>query len=254
MRVLAHVHTHTHTHTHALVYVGLTPEEAKEKPFIASMGIYVFKKNVLIDLLTEVRVWGYGCVLCVSMYASKFPVCAQRPAVLKKESPRSEPLAEEARDLQPWLSWGKAVAVCPACTHTLLQKPLTAIYLIARLLQNAKAHDFGGEIIPEAAKVRKLVMTQQGAHAVKESKMNVVAYPFYGYWEDIGTVKSFFDENLKLTRHELATLLSFSRVPLHFNSYDMQSSSPRKFTSYISRVKGDCPGFMLGGGQICKMD
>jgi len=31
--------------------LGLTPEEAKEKPFIASMGIYVFKKQVLIDLL-----------------------------------------------------------------------------------------------------------------------------------------------------------------------------------------------------------
>ncbi|MEM9148888.1 MAG: glucose-1-phosphate adenylyltransferase [Cyanobacteria bacterium P01_F01_bin.3] len=31
--------------------MGLSPEEAKEKPFIASMGIYVFKKQVLIDLL-----------------------------------------------------------------------------------------------------------------------------------------------------------------------------------------------------------
>ncbi|MEM8805792.1 MAG: glucose-1-phosphate adenylyltransferase [Cyanobacteria bacterium P01_G01_bin.38] len=31
--------------------LGLTPEQAKEKPFIASMGIYVFKKQVLIDLL-----------------------------------------------------------------------------------------------------------------------------------------------------------------------------------------------------------
>lgn len=31
--------------------LGLTPEEAQEKPFIASMGIYVFKKDVLIDLL-----------------------------------------------------------------------------------------------------------------------------------------------------------------------------------------------------------
>ena len=45
------------------------------------------------------------------------------------------------------------------------------------------ANDFGGEIIPSAAK-----------------SMNVVAYPFYGYWEDIGTIKSFFDENLKLCR------------------------------------------------------
>lgn len=31
--------------------LGLTPEEAQEKPFIASMGIYVFKKDVLLDLL-----------------------------------------------------------------------------------------------------------------------------------------------------------------------------------------------------------
>jgi glucose-1-phosphate adenylyltransferase len=31
--------------------LGLTPEQAKEKPYIASMGIYVFKKEVLIKLL-----------------------------------------------------------------------------------------------------------------------------------------------------------------------------------------------------------
>ena len=33
--------------------MGLDPEQAKEKPFIASMGIYVFKKQVLIDLLRK---------------------------------------------------------------------------------------------------------------------------------------------------------------------------------------------------------
>jgi len=33
--------------------LGLTPEEAKQKPYIASMGIYVFKKEVLIKLLKE---------------------------------------------------------------------------------------------------------------------------------------------------------------------------------------------------------
>jgi glucose-1-phosphate adenylyltransferase len=31
--------------------LGLTPQEAKEQPYIASMGIYVFKKEVLIKLL-----------------------------------------------------------------------------------------------------------------------------------------------------------------------------------------------------------
>ncbi len=39
----------------------------------------------------------------------------------------------------------------------------------------------------------------QPAQAAQE--YNVVAYPFYGYWEDIGTIKSFFEENLKLCRH-----------------------------------------------------
>lgn len=33
--------------------LGLTPDQAIEKPFIASMGIYVFKKEVLVDLLRK---------------------------------------------------------------------------------------------------------------------------------------------------------------------------------------------------------
>jgi glucose-1-phosphate adenylyltransferase len=33
--------------------LGLTPEEAKENPFIASMGIYVFNRDVMIKLLSE---------------------------------------------------------------------------------------------------------------------------------------------------------------------------------------------------------
>ncbi|ASC72169.1 glucose-1-phosphate adenylyltransferase [Halomicronema hongdechloris C2206] len=33
--------------------LGLTPEQAKEKPYIASMGIYVFNKQVLVDLLRK---------------------------------------------------------------------------------------------------------------------------------------------------------------------------------------------------------
>jgi glucose-1-phosphate adenylyltransferase len=31
--------------------LGLSPDQARQSPYIASMGIYVFKKNVLIDLL-----------------------------------------------------------------------------------------------------------------------------------------------------------------------------------------------------------
>ncbi len=42
--------------------------------------------------------------------------------------------------------------------------------------------DFGGEIIPEAIKT-----------------LNVYGYNFDGYWEDIGTIRSFYETNLKLT-------------------------------------------------------
>jgi glucose-1-phosphate adenylyltransferase len=42
--------------------------------------------------------------------------------------------------------------------------------------------DFGKEIIPEAI-----------------SKLKVNAYNFDGYWEDIGTIKNFYDTNLELT-------------------------------------------------------
>ncbi|KAH9318270.1 hypothetical protein KI387_020039, partial [Taxus chinensis] len=81
--------------------LGLSPEDAKKKPYIASMGVYVFKKEILLNLLR----W-------------RFPT----------------------------------------------------------------ANDFGSEIIPASAK----------EYVVK-------AYLFDDYWEDIGTIKSFFEANLALT-------------------------------------------------------
>jgi len=81
--------------------LGLTPEVAKDKPYIASMGIYVFKKEVLIDLL------------------KKFP----------------------------------------------------------------DSTDFGKEIIPASAR-----------------DYNVQAYLFNDYWEDIGTIESFYEANLALSQ------------------------------------------------------
>ena len=81
--------------------LGLDPQLAQQKPYIASMGIYVFKRQVLIELLER----------------------------------------------------------------------------------HADRTDFGKEIIPTAA-----------AH------YNVQAYLFQGYWEDIGTIKAFYDANLALTQ------------------------------------------------------
>ncbi|XP_006651788.2 glucose-1-phosphate adenylyltransferase large subunit 1, chloroplastic/amyloplastic [Oryza brachyantha] len=80
--------------------LGLPQDEAEKKPYIASMGVYIFKKEILLNLLR----W-------------RFPT----------------------------------------------------------------ANDFGSEIIPASAK-----------------EINVKAYLFNDYWEDIGTIKSFFEANLAL--------------------------------------------------------
>ncbi|KAG6582282.1 Glucose-1-phosphate adenylyltransferase large subunit 1, chloroplastic, partial [Cucurbita argyrosperma subsp. sororia] len=81
--------------------LGLSKEEAQKKPYIASMGVYVFKKEILLNLLR----W-------------RFPT----------------------------------------------------------------ANDFGSEIIPASAK-----------------EYFIKAYLFNDYWEDIGTIRSFFEANLALT-------------------------------------------------------
>ncbi|MGF1536483.1 MAG: glucose-1-phosphate adenylyltransferase [Elainellaceae cyanobacterium] len=80
--------------------LGLTPEQAKEKPYIASMGIYVFKREVMAELLRK----------------------------------------------------------------------------------NLEQTDFGKEIIPGAAR-----------------DLNVQAFLFDDYWEDIGTIEAFYESNLALT-------------------------------------------------------
>ncbi|XP_027164958.1 glucose-1-phosphate adenylyltransferase large subunit 3, chloroplastic/amyloplastic [Coffea eugenioides] len=83
--------------------LGLSKDEAQKKPYIASMGVYVFKKEILLNLLR----W-------------RFPT----------------------------------------------------------------ANDFGSEIIPASA-----------------AEFYIKAYLFNDYWEDIGTIKSFFEANLALTEH-----------------------------------------------------
>lgn len=80
--------------------LGISPEIAKEQPYIASMGIYVFNKDVMI-----------------------------------------------------------------------------------KLIERSGYTDFGKEILPNCAKDHSLQ-----------------AYPFQGYWEDIGTIKSFYEANLALTQ------------------------------------------------------
>jgi glucose-1-phosphate adenylyltransferase len=81
-------------------------------------------------------------------------------------------------------------------------------------------HDFGKEIIPGALHDHR-----------------VVAYPFTGYWNDIGTVRSFFDTNLMLAQPRPAFNLYDPDMPLYTNA---RMLPPAKVTR--SRVEDSIVG------------
>ncbi|MEA2008307.1 MAG: glucose-1-phosphate adenylyltransferase [Chloroflexota bacterium] len=55
--------------------------------------------------------------------------------------------------------------------------------ILIELLETSSADDFGGEVLPNAIHTKK-----------------VVGFDFDGYWEDIGTMRTFYEANLKLTQ------------------------------------------------------
>ncbi len=66
------------------------------------------------------------------------------------------------------------------------------------LLCNTTYKDFGKEVIPTAL-----------------GRYHVAAYPFTGYWRDIGTIRSFYDANIELTRPDPPFNLYAPRWPVH---------------------------------------
>jgi len=108
--------------------LGLDPVKAAEEPYIASMGVYIFKKDVLLDLLNDLFM---------------------------------------------------------------------------------DANDFGSEIIPGA--------NSEGYY--------LSAYLFDGYWEDIGTVKSFFDANLALAEDNSNFEFYDPEYPIYTSPRGLQPTS-----------------------------
>jgi len=70
--------------------------------------------------------------------------------------------------------------------------------LLVDILKNSNATDFGGEIIPEAIQSKR-----------------VYAYPFEGYWEDIGTIRSFYETNLSLTLSDSPFKFTDRKKPIY---------------------------------------
>jgi glucose-1-phosphate adenylyltransferase len=125
--------------------LGLSPEKAAEQPYIASMGIYVFKKEVLIKLLKE----------------------------------------------------------------------------------SLEQTDFGKEIIPGAA-----------------HKYNLQAFLFDGYWEDIGTIESFYDANLALTQQPVP--------PFSFYAQDAPIYTRSRYLPPTKMIDAHITESMISEGCILK--
>ncbi len=67
-------------------------------------------------------------------------------------------------------------------------------------LQDLKLTDFGSEVIP------KLI-----------NEIAVYAYPFLGYWEDIGTIKAFYNANIALGRRDPSFDFFSADYPIYTN-------------------------------------
>lgn len=96
--------------------------------------------------------------------------------------------------------------------------------VLFQLLENSNEVDFGKEIIPRAL-----------------SKYKVYAYPFNGYWEDIGTIGAFFDAHMDLTKE----------LP-NFNFYDEEKpiySHPR-FLPAAKINQADIQSSIISEGTI----
>lgn len=67
--------------------------------------------------------------------------------------------------------------------------------------QNGDAHDFGKQIIPGSI-----------------NNYTVAAYPFTGFWSDIGTVRSFYETNIMLGRRHPEFNIYDAYMPLYTNA------------------------------------
>jgi glucose-1-phosphate adenylyltransferase len=86
-----------------------------------------------------------------------------------------------------------------------------------------KFTDFGKEIIPAAINTLK-----------------VNAYPFDGYWEDIGTIKSFYNANIDLASIEPMFNIYDEERPIYTRMYNLPPSKINSSSMYQSIASEGC--------------
>jgi glucose-1-phosphate adenylyltransferase len=102
--------------------------------------------------------------------------------------------------------------------------------LLVRLLTSDTREDFGRHIIPNSI-----------------SLLNVKAFKFHGYWEDIGTIKSFFRSNLALTDIFPAFDMFHSEKPIYTRPRYLPASKVNECTIRLSMI---CEGCIIDSSTI----
>jgi len=110
-------------------------------------------------------------------------------------------------------------------------RPLMAsmgIYLfrtevLVKVLEQMPKMDFGRDIIPSAL-----------------SEYNVQGYVFHGYWEDIGTIRAFYDANLKLAAPKPDFRLYEANSPIYSHPRFLPASRIRDCRLHHSLVSEGC--------------
>ncbi|MBI5059764.1 glucose-1-phosphate adenylyltransferase [candidate division KSB1 bacterium] len=171
----------------------LRPTQATDALILSGDHIYRMDYRVMLALHRQAR--ADVTIAAVPVTAEQ----AQRFGILKMNSEgRVVEFMEKPSSREAFRGWELGPAMSPGDGGRSAGPVYLAsmgIYIIRfdameDLLQHEGGSDFGKHVIPRAIHHRR-----------------VYAYPFSGYWEDIGTIQSYYDANLALTdehpRYEL---------------------------------------------------
>ena len=138
------------------------------------------------------------------------------------EKPRTE---QELDHVRTDLDWIKQQGIDPRGRDCLASM---GIYLFKRdtlldVLEKTDYQDFGKEVFPASIRAR-----------------HVQVYLFDGYWEDIGTIKSFFEANLELATADASFSLAAADAPIYSSARSLPPSRVEGATISNSLISDGC--------------
>jgi len=143
------------------------------------------------------------------------------------EKPKTDRELEDMSLDQDWLRQRGIDAAPGSCLASM------GIYLFNRAtlvaaLEKTNYRDFGKEVFPATMRSRKVQL-----------------YPFHGYWEDIGTIRSFYDANLQLARPSPPFELASATAPIYTRARFLPPTRADHATIEHSLVADGC---VIGAG------